>query len=68
VPITKQPNIKWPIGLLEVGDSFFVPAVDTRNSVRVVNQLAAERGMSVKFHAGIDTESGLWGLRIIRVS
>lgn len=66
MPVTQQPSIHYPLGLLDVGDSFFLPAVAAQPQIRVIRKIAAELGITVEYRMGIDTESGLYGMRVLR--
>lgn len=68
MPIIQPPNIHYPINLLDVGDSFFVPVVDADEQTRMFRRLAKELEIEVTCHAGIDRASGLYGLRVVRTT
>lgn len=68
MPITQQPNVHLPVGLLEVGDSFFIPTLTTSPYLKQAERMAEARGMTIQHRMGIDTESGLYGMRVLRVS
>lgn len=68
MPIIQPANIHYPINLLDVGDSFFVPAVDADDQTRVFKRLAKELEIEVACHVGIDKASGLYGLRVVRTT
>ena len=68
MPVTQQPNIHYPIGLLEVGDSFFLPAVAAQPQLRIIKKIAEELGITIEHRMGIDQSSGLYGMRIIRLT
>jgi hypothetical protein len=68
MPITRPANVHLPVGLLEIGDSFFIPALTGTAYAAKVHRLAAERDMKVECHMGIDRETGLYGMRVVRVA
>ena len=67
MPVTEQPNIAYPIGLLDVGDSFFIPAIERGAQQRIVRKLAKELGIEVACYSGIDVTTGLYGIRVVRI-
>lgn len=68
MPVTAQPNIHYPLGLLEIGDSFFLPVVSKQPQLRIIRKLAEELGITVEYRLGIDKASGLYGMRVIRTA
>jgi len=50
-----------------MGDSFFVPALDVEVPRRQIHKLAVELSIKVSCISGIDTATGLFGLRVLRV-
>lgn len=67
MPITQQPVTHYPISLLDVGDSFFIPALSATPHARKLNKLAAELGIEIEYKTGIDIGTGMYGLRVIRI-
>jgi len=68
MPITHQPNIRYPVSLLEVGDSFFVPALHAGAPMHKVRAIADELGFTVEYRTGIDTATGIYGIRVYRTA
>jgi hypothetical protein len=67
MPVTEQPNIRYPIGLLEVGDSFFLPCISDQPQWRRIQKMAEARGIKVSHRMGIDRATGLYGMRVVRI-
>jgi hypothetical protein len=67
MPVTHKPNVHYPLSLLDKGDSFFVPTVDPVATMRFVKKRAEALGIQVSSKSGIDTATGLYGVRVIRV-
>jgi len=68
MPITKPPVIHAPVDILEVGDSFFLPVLSNWDARRLVLALADEQGYELELHYGIDTDTGMYGARVVRVT
>ena len=66
MPVTEEPNIHLPLGLLEVGDSFFLPALSRQPMSGRLHRLAREMGITISCQMGIDVASGLYGMRVVR--
>ena len=67
MPITQHAVIHYPLGLLDVGDSFFIPAIGVHPELRKIKKLAQELGIEVDHKIGIDRATNIYGIRIIRV-
>jgi len=67
MPITQQAAIHYPISLLDVGDSFFVPALKIAGYVRHMDKMADKLGFTLQYRCGIDTATGLYGIRVTRI-
>lgn len=68
MPITRQASISYPIGLLEVGDSFFLPVITPYAQLHILKRLAEERNIKIRYETGIDPTSGLYGMRVTRTA
>jgi len=68
MPITQQPVTHYPVSLLDVGDSFFVPALSVNQHIHKIRKIAAEVGYEVEYRTGIDIVTGMYGIRVIRIS
>lgn len=67
MPVTQQPHIHYPLGLLDVGDSFFLPCISDQPQWRRIQKLAETLEIKVSHRMGIDTATGLYGMRVTRV-
>lgn len=67
MPITQQPVTHYPISLLDVGDSFFIPALSAQQHIRKMRKLAAELGFEIDYRTGVDIATGMYGIRVIRI-
>lgn len=68
MPITTPPLIHYPVSLLEIGDSFFVPAISSKEPMDHIREQAALLGFTIEYKAGVDIASGLYGIRVVRVA
>jgi len=68
MPITQQALIHYPISLLEVGDSFFVPALKVSGYIKHMDKMASKLGFKLHYRGGIDTATGLYGIRVTRIT
>jgi hypothetical protein len=66
MPISKKPLVHYPLGLLDVGDSFFIPALVASDHINTVQAKARQLGIKIDHRMGIDTATGLYGVRIVR--
>ena len=64
--ITKPPRMHFPVDLLDIGDSFFIPTVDHKLVTAPVRALARELGIEVRFVYGIDRATDMYGVRVTR--
>lgn len=67
MPITQQPVTHYPISLLDVGDSFFIPALSAQQHIHKMRKIAAELGFEIDYRTGVDVATGMYGIRVIRV-
>ena len=67
MPTTRKAKVWYPISEMDMGDSFFVPALDVEVPRRQIHKLAVELSIKVSCISGIDTATGLFGLRVLRV-
>jgi hypothetical protein len=68
MPIKHQPTVHYPISLLEVGDSFFVPCLSAGAHIHQLRKIAAELEFTIDYRMGIDTATGLYGIRVLRTA
>lgn len=68
MPVTQQPVVHYPISLLDVGDSFFVPALFAGTHIHKMRKVAEEYGYQIDYVMGIDECTGLYGMRVIRTA
>jgi len=66
MPVTHDLVEPSLITLLEVGDSFFVPTLKPQRYIRLMLAHAAELDIHIKCVAGIDKETDLYGVRVLR--
>lgn len=66
MPVTKPLAVRYPVGLLDVGDSFFVPVLFAGGHMKHIRNQAEVLGVEVEYRAGIDAATGLYGIRVIR--
>jgi hypothetical protein len=66
MPVTKPLAVRYPVGLLDVGDSFFVPVLFAGGHMKQIRNQAEVLGVEVEYRAGIDAATGLYGIRVIR--
>jgi len=66
MPITQPPAVHYPVGLLDVGDSFFIPTLHAGAHIGKIRKLAAEYEYTITYRMGIDEATGLYGMRVIR--
>lgn len=67
MPITQQPVTHYPVSLLDVGDSFFIPALSAQQHIHKMRKIAEELGVEIEYKTGIDIGTGMYGLRVIRI-
>ena len=67
MPVTKQPRVRMPVALLDIGDSFFVPTLDYKVYDKEIQELAELAGYDVVFTVGIDKALGCFGIRVYRI-
>ena len=60
--------VRYPVGLLDVGDSFFVPALFAGSHMHWIQKHAQELGVTVEYRTGVDNYTGLYGIRVIRTT
>lgn len=68
MPITQQPLVHHPVSLLEVGDSYFVPALYAGQYIHRIKQTADMLGFTIDYRMGMDTATRLYGMRVIRTA
>jgi len=68
MPVTQPATIHYPVSILDVGDSFFVPAIGSSEHIKQMRKIAASMGYTLEFRTGIDTATGLYGIRVFRVT
>ena len=68
MPITKPPHIQYPVSSLDVGDSFFVPSIESSMHMPIIRALASEAGFEVAYKAGVDIDTGMYGIRVVRTA
>ena len=66
MPVTTRLAVRYPIGLLDVGDSFFIPVLFAGGYMHQIRKQAEALGFEVDYRTGIDQVTGLYGLRVIR--
>jgi hypothetical protein len=68
MPITQLPVVHYPIGLLDVGDSFFIPTLHASAHIHKIRKLADEYEFQIDYRMGIDEGTGFYGMRVIRIA
>lgn len=68
MPITKRADIYYPLGVLDVGDSFFIPAVAVKGPMGQLRKMAEELKITISYRSGVDTATGLYGIRVVRTA
>jgi len=68
MPIRHQTNVHYPISLLEVGDSFFVPCLSAGAHIHQLRKIAAELGFTIDYRMGIDVTTNMYGIRVLRTA
>lgn len=66
MPVTQPASISYPIGLLDVGDSFFIPALTAQEHIGKLRRMAEALEIEIDYRMGIDTTTGLYGIRVFR--
>lgn len=66
MPVINHAVVHYPISLLDIGDSFFVPALAVSTHLQKMKKLAASLDYTIEYRTGIDTTTGLYGIRVIR--
>lgn len=67
MPVSKKPRVNYPLGVLDIGDSFFIPALNASDHILTVQAAARRLKIKVEHRMGIDTATGLYGVRIVRI-
>jgi len=52
--------------LLDVGDSFFIPALTAQEHIGKLRRMAEALEIEIDYRMGIDTTTGLYGIRVFR--
>lgn len=68
MPVTNPAAIHYPISLLDVGDSFFVPALHAGGHIHKLRKMADTLGITIDYVMGVDLATGLYGIRVIRTT
>lgn len=66
MPVKKHIAVRYPVGLLDVGDSFFIPVLYAGGHMHKIRKLADQLGVEVSYKTGIDQTTGLYGVRVFR--
>ena len=68
MPITKQPIVHHPVSLLEVGDSYFVPALYAGQYIHNIRSTATLLGFKIDYRMGMDMATRMYGMRVVRIA